>query len=358
HPEVARDAVAVERFKREYEISKDLPHEHIVEVLDFQTLADNRYALSMEFLDGEELREILKREKTVEPARLLRIVCQVAIGLGEAHRREFVHRDLKPDNIFCCGARDGDIAKLLDFGSVRINKNRQMSKLTSMGTTIGSPYYMSPEQAQGAENLDHRADIFALGAITYECLTGTVPFTGNNGPAILLSILTKTPAPVTTKAKAEFKLPPALDDVIDDALAKKPDTRTSSVGAFADAFGKAFGLEGSHKDWAYLSIGEIEHRIEAARSSGAAGAEAVEDPFASGAGDVVVEVAAPSPPAAAKPTAAAKESMDAAFAKAAKVEGPVSMPPSMPPTNGASATWMIVAAVLAIAGVVGYFVMR
>ena len=281
HPEVARDPIAVERFKREFEISKDLPHDHIVDVLDFQQAASS-YVMVMEFLDGEELRTVLKNEKTVSPARMVRILSQVAIGLDEAHRRQFVHRDLKPDNVFLCGSRDGDTVKLLDFGSVRINKNRQQSKLTSMGTTIGSPYYMSPEQAQGAENLDHRADVFALGAIVYECLTGQVPFGGPNGPAILLAILTKTPPPISTRATAAWKLPAALDDVIDDALAKKPDTRTASVGALADAFGRAFGLQGNHLDWAKLPLAQLQQAIETAVPP--ARSEAVADPFAAGAG--------------------------------------------------------------------------
>jgi len=296
HPEVARDPIAVERFRREFEISASLPHDHIVEVLDFQEAAGS-YVMVMEFLDGEELRTVLKREKTITPARLVRILSQVAIGLDEAHRREFVHRDLKPDNLFLCGSRDGDVVKILDFGSVRINKNRQMSKLTSMGTTIGSPFYMSPEQAQGQENLDNRADVFALGAIAYECLAGQVPFSGANGPAILLAILTKHPPPLTSKASRALGLPGALDDVIDDALAKKPETRTPTVGAFADAFGKAFALEGTHADWGNAATTALEQQIEAARAAGKFSAAAVvADPFAQAAEVTEDPFATPPPP--------------------------------------------------------------
>ncbi len=280
HPEVARDPVSLERFKREYEISKDLPHAHIVEVLDFQEAAPGRYIMVMEFLDGEELRALLKRETRVSAAKMVRVLSQVAIGLDEAHRREFVHRDLKPDNIFLCDSEAGPIVKVLDFGSVRINKNRQMSKLTSLGTTIGSPFYMSPEQAQGKEELDHRADVFALGAIAYESLTGQVPFSGANGPAILLQILTKNPPPVTTRVDPSVGLPAALDDVIDDALAKKPETRTPTVGAFADAFGRAFGLQGDHNVWATMPVLQLEAQINEARATGRAGAVMVDDPFA------------------------------------------------------------------------------
>ena len=128
---------------------------------------------------------MLKRTRVLPPARVIRMLSQIALGLDEAHARHFVHRDLKPDNIFLCGTRDGDVVKLLDFGSVK-DKNKDAKKLTVLGTTIGSPYYMAPEQAQGLDTLDARADVFALAAITYECITGFVPFDGTNGPSILL----------------------------------------------------------------------------------------------------------------------------------------------------------------------------
>ncbi len=357
HPEVARDAVAVERFKREFEISKDLPHDHIVDVSDFQSPASNRFVMVMEYLEGEELRTLLKRENTVEPARMVRILSQVAIGLDEAHRRQFVHRDLKPDNIFLCGSRDGDVVKILDFGSVRINKDRKLKQLTSMGTTIGSPYYMSPEQAQGAENLDHRADVFALGAILYECLTGTVPFSGANGPAILLAILTKNPPPITTKAKTPGLLPPALDDVIDDSLAKKPETRTPTVGALADAFGKAFGLEGTHTDWAKMPPLAIGEQIAAARAAGKfeaiadpfATSEAVADPFASV--PAVPAAGAPVTPGmpggmAPPPAPLAASAMDEAFAAA----GPGALDVSdQPPRSMGLVIGLLVGALVVVA---------
>src|SRR5580704_13537094 len=170
HQDVAKDEVALERFKREYEISALLPHEHIVSVLDFQRDAvENTWILVMEFLDGEELRYVLKREKILPPERLVRMLSQVAIGLDDAHTRGLIHRDLKPDNIFLCGTREGDVSKLLDFGSAKDTAGNR-KKLTVLGTTIGSPYYMAPEQAQGLETIDRRADVFALGALAYECI--------------------------------------------------------------------------------------------------------------------------------------------------------------------------------------------
>ncbi len=288
HDDVAQDAVSLERFKREWDISTKIPHEYIVKVTDFQQDATSKvWILVMEFLDGEELRVILKREKVIPPERVIRMLSQVAMGLDASHAINFVHRDLKPDNLFLCGTREGDVVRILDFGSVK-DKNSDAKKLTVMGTTIGSPFYMAPEQAQGLETLDARADVFALAAITYECITGRVPFEGNNGPSILLAILTKDPEPPTVKGKAApFPIPPALDDVMEEALAKNPAIRTRSVGALADAVGHAYGLAGDHLAWAKTPQQELQKQIQAAsanvmkpRPQAAPVFEAAADPFA------------------------------------------------------------------------------
>ncbi len=263
HPDVACDSVAVQRFRREYEVSQSLPHEHIVEVTDFQATSDGSYALVMEFLYGEELRGTLQREGVLPPARLVRMVSQVALGLDEAHARKFVHRDLKPDNLFLCQTSDGDIVKVLDFGSVK-DKNESAKKLTVMGTTIGSPFYMAPEQAKGEESLDQRADVWALAAIVYECVVGAVPFQGVNGPSILLSILTKEPAPPSQAALgAKYPVPPTVDRALGHALKKAAVVRTPSVGAFADELGQAYGLSGQHRQWAVTPEAELASIIEA-----------------------------------------------------------------------------------------------
>jgi len=264
HPEVSRDQIAVERFKREFEVSKMLPHDYIVEVLDFLPTPDDSYVLVMEFLYGEELRSTLKREQVISPARMLRMLSQVAIGLDEAHGRKFVHRDLKPDNLFLCQTHEGDITKLLDFGSAK-DKGESAKKLTVLGTTIGSPYYMAPEQAQGLDTLDQRADVWALAAIIYECVVGRVPFIGNNGPSILLEILTKEPKTPSEAGKGQkYPVPPTLDRVMTHAFKKNAAHRIGSVGALADAVGAAYGLTGTHLEWAKTNESELNTRIEAA----------------------------------------------------------------------------------------------
>jgi serine/threonine-protein kinase len=317
HDDVAKDEIALERFKREYEISALLPHEHIVQVLDFQRdLVSKTWLLVMEFLDGEELRYILKREKVLPPERIVRMLSQVAIGLDEAHNRNFIHRDLKPDNLFLCGTREGDKVKLLDFGSVK-DAGGNRKKLTVLGTTIGSPYYMAPEQAQGLDTIDPRADVFALAAVTYECMTGEVPFTGTNGPSILLAIMTKEPVPPSVKATgAKYPVPPTMDGVLEMALAKNPAIRTKTVGALADAVGRAYGLAGEHRQWAVTPQADLARQIAEALPRAMAAPVAplavAADPFA-----------AP-PPATTMPSpqapAQARMDMDQAFGAVREVD--------------------------------------
>ncbi len=290
HDDIALDPVALERFRREYELSKSLPHEHIVDVLDFAHEPSlNIHYLVMEFLDGEELRYLLKREKVLAPERLIRMMAQVAMGLDEAHARGFIHRDLKPDNLFLCGTRDGDICKVLDFGSVKDRNARK--KLTQLGTTIGSPYYMSPEQAQGLESIDARSDVFSLAAVAYECITSFVPFDGNNGPSILLAIMTQEPVmPTVRGAGAKYPILPKLDDVLEQGLAKSATIRTPSVGALADAIGRAYGIDGSHREWAYMPQAELAERVRVSMAKVPITLR-MDDPFATSVPPAKVETA-------------------------------------------------------------------
>lgn len=250
HSDVAADEVALARFEREFEVSRVLSHPHVVEVLDFGPTEDRSVVLVMEYLHGEGLRALLWRERALPPARLVRMVSQIALALDDAHARHLVHRDLKPDNLFISETSEGDQIKILDFGSVRDNA-ASARKLTVVGTTIGSPFYMAPEQAQGLDTLDHRADVWAMAAIVYECVTGQVPFTGTSGPSILLEILTREPTPPSRAAAgARYPVPSALDRVLAEAFRKHPEQRTPTAGAFADALGAAYGLDGDHHGWA------------------------------------------------------------------------------------------------------------
>jgi serine/threonine-protein kinase len=273
HADIAEDTVHLERFKREAETSQQLDHGNIIDVFDFAEQKpapgrkDGAWFLVMEYLDGEELRAVINSEKTLPMARVIRMISQAAIGLDGAHQRGFVHRDLKPDNLFLVRTRDGDNVKVLDFGSVKFTKGQDKGqKLTVMGTTIGSPFYMSPEQAKGLPDLDQRADVWALGAIVYECAVGKVPFTAPNGPQILFKILGEEPMPPSF---ANDAAPPELDDFIVKALNKKREQRYQSCGELADALGHAFGLTGNHLDWAKTPEAEIAKQLQARAGAGA-----------------------------------------------------------------------------------------
>jgi len=267
HQEIAQDAVNIERFKREATTSKELPHDFIVDVLDFAEekpapgRPDGAWYLVMEYLDGEELRTLLNNSKKLPLHRTVRILSQTSIALDSAHAKGFVHRDLKPDNIFLVHGPQGDTVKVLDFGSVKLTKGADRSqKLTVMGTTIGSPFYMSPEQAKGAADLDHRADIWALGAMLYEIIVGKVPFNAPNGPQILFKIIGEEPMPPSL---ASDDAPTELDEVVLKALSKKKENRFETCGQFADALGHALGLQGTHQEWAKLSESDIQNRLSA-----------------------------------------------------------------------------------------------
>jgi serine/threonine-protein kinase len=262
HPQVAEDPVALERFRREYELSRAFPYDHIVEVLAHEKTEDHTVAIVMEYLEGEELRVSLDRRRNLSPGEVVRLVSQMAMGLEAPHARKIVHRDLKPANVFMCESdkHEGYVVKLLDFGSVRDN-SEGAKKLTVRGTTIGSPAYMAPEQAQGLPSLDHRADVWSVAAIAYEALTGRSPFAGADEQAILRNIFTKDPEPPSVAGEA-LGVPPTVDEVLELGLAKEPALRTPSVADLADRLCRAYGLQGTHADWAYVPAGDLAKVIE------------------------------------------------------------------------------------------------
>ncbi|GAB4196817.1 MAG: hypothetical protein OHK0013_04320 [Sandaracinaceae bacterium] len=277
HDEVAKDRIAVERFKREYETARELDSPHIVKVIDFGDTGDGSYFLTMEFLNGEELGALLRREGRLPIARALRILCQVALGLDDAHASGVIHRDLKPDNLFLVHTQEGDLVRILDFGSVKLQMETG-PKLTAFGTTLGSPYYMSPEQAMGKADVDNRTDVFALAAITYEMLSGHIAFDGPAVAQILMKIVNEMPAPLSS---VRAGTPASLDDVIERALAKdKRKRHEGTLALAADVLG-AMGLEAtpdraSIEAWARRTVAEIDAALATAtpRAAQAFGAPA------------------------------------------------------------------------------------
>lgn len=224
------------RFRREAEICSRLKHEHIVEVVDFNLTEGGRPYLVMEWLEGEDLGSRLERVGRLSPAQAARILKQVATALTEAHELGVVHRDLKPQNIFLCRRRhQDDYVKLVDFGISKVLGAESM--LTGVNTVIGTPYYMSPEQAgAGTALVDHRTDVYAFGVIAYQMLVGTVPFDGENLAQIVVSILS-SPAPSLCAGLPG--LSPAVDAVVGRAIAKDPQARFQTVAELDLALGSA-----------------------------------------------------------------------------------------------------------------------
>jgi tRNA A-37 threonylcarbamoyl transferase component Bud32 len=190
----ARREQVVARLEQEARLASAIGHEHIIDITDFGTTHDGRTFVVMEFLEGESLAECLAREGPLPETRILQITFQIASALGAAHAKGIVHRDVKPENVFLLRRKDQDFIKVVDFGiskSMRASQpgEEESPRLTQTGMVLGTPLYMSPEQARGDEELDHRIDIYALGVIMYELATGQVPFLGTNYLSIISQVL-------------------------------------------------------------------------------------------------------------------------------------------------------------------------
>src|SRR5206468_9140454 len=193
HNELSRDDLAVERFRREATTVAELDNEHIVEIHDFGRTYDGRLYLAMELLEGETLDSVLAREQTLSVERAADILIQVGEALMEAHAIGYVHRDLRPRNVYLAVRRGkANFIKLLDFGLSKLVEAEGQAASTSLGMTFGDPRYMSPEQARG-DRIDRRAEIYQLGCVAYEMLTGAPPFTGSRVFDILTKQVTEAP---------------------------------------------------------------------------------------------------------------------------------------------------------------------
>jgi tetratricopeptide (TPR) repeat protein len=220
-PELAAE-ISVDRFNREIQLSASLQHPHIVPLLAAGGSADVLY-YTMPFVEGEALRTRLAREGELPVRDAVRILKDVADALAYAHARGIVHRDIKPDNVLL----SGNHAVVADFGVAKaVSQAKGQSGLTSVGVALGTPAYMAPEQAAGDPNIDHRADIYALGAMAYEMLTGRPPFTDLSPHQMLAAHITEPVAPITDARPA---LPPALAELVMRCLEKNPPDRPQTA---------------------------------------------------------------------------------------------------------------------------------
>ncbi|CAN5696090.1 hypothetical protein BH11MYX2_BH11MYX2_34250 [soil metagenome] len=233
HAELSRDELAVERFRREATTVADIDNEHIVEIHDFGRTPDGRLYLAMELLEGETLDVVLEREKQLSMERAADILIQVGEALMEAHAIGYVHRDLRPRNIYLTTRRGkANFVKLLDVGLAKlVEVEKETPDATNLGMTFGDPRYMSPEQARG-DRIDRRADIYQLGCVAYEMLTGAPPFSGARVFDILTKQVTDIPTPIPTKRPGT---PLWMEAAVSKMLAKDPTNRFATTTRLVEA---------------------------------------------------------------------------------------------------------------------------
>ncbi|MEM7434493.1 MAG: protein kinase [Myxococcota bacterium] len=246
---------AVERFLREAKAAGRIDNEHIVRVVNFHTQDDGSVFLVMELLEGENLAARIAKGP-LPAANAIDLATQTGDALQAAHDAEIVHRDLKPENIFVT-QRDGrDFVKVLDFGISKIKtpEHKDM-KLTETDQILGTPLYISPELARGVSVADHRTDVYALGVITYEMLTGTPPFSGDNHFQLLFKHGNETPDPPSSR-NPDAQIPAHVEAAVMRALEKDPAARFENMRAFCDALsGKAATSKKGGRRWAGLALG-------------------------------------------------------------------------------------------------------
>ncbi|MEZ4394707.1 MAG: serine/threonine-protein kinase [Polyangiales bacterium] len=245
HSTFAHDATVVSRFRAEAEATVRIGHPNIVKVFDFGELADGTPYLVMERLYGESLAERLERVGALAPREAVTILRAVLDALEAAHEKDIVHRDLKPENLFLAGEGAEACPKILDFGVSKIlGGDAERVRLTRTGALVGTPAYMAPEQALGEAAVDIRADLWAMGVILYELVSGRLPYDGQNYNAMLVQIVTGRPRPVTDHVPS---LDPGLVQVIERAMSRSPRARYPSARAMNDALGEWLATEGARR---------------------------------------------------------------------------------------------------------------
>jgi eukaryotic-like serine/threonine-protein kinase len=241
NPAMVHDPDAVARFNREAANASRITHPNVCAIYDFGETGDGLIYLAMEFIEGEPLTDLLKREGSLPTVRAVQIFTQVADALQAAHDLGIVHRDLKPDNIMLTrGRTGGDVVKVVDFGIAKAIGGDDSQKVTRTGLVVGTPEFMSPEQLAG-DKVDGRTDVYALALVLYKMLTGKLPFEASTVQETMIKRLTDEPLTLLA-ARADLTFPTGLQETIDTALARDPTDRYQSVTKFASDVSAVVGL--------------------------------------------------------------------------------------------------------------------
>jgi serine/threonine-protein kinase len=229
--DVADDAACVERFGTEAKLAARIKSPHVVTILDYATSARGIPYIVMELLEGEDLEVRLRGDRKLGLEGSSRVLIQICKALSKAHAIGIVHRDIKPDNVFLAEHEDEIFVKVLDFGIAKDEEKEQ--GITASGTTMGTPSFMSPEQLFRPKEVDLRSDLWSAAVVAYRCLTGKLPFEGDNFAAMCISVHDGAFAPPST---LDPKLPRELDDWFEKALSIDPAHRFQSAGDMANAY--------------------------------------------------------------------------------------------------------------------------